>query len=351
MNAGAGLAPREIIRLEPDAVVILDQRALPARRIERRLTDVPAVVDAIRTLAVRGAPAIGIAGAMGVALAALRADDDRLTAAVAAAVRDLRDARPTAVNLAWAVDQMAAVAAGTAGGPAAVRDRLAAAARRLHDDEVERCRLIGAAGASLIADGATIVTQCNAGALATGGYGTALGVIRSLAARGGRPRVIVPETRPLLQGSRLTAYELAAAGIAHVVVTDNAVAQVFQRERVDCVVVGADRIARNGDTANKIGTYALALIAAAHGVPLFVAAPTTTIDATIADGAAIPIEERARDEVAAIAGVALAPAASPCANPAFDVTPAHLIAAIATEDGVMRPPYAFDITPRLADPG
>ncbi len=200
---------------------------------------------------------------------------------------------------------------------------------------------MGAHGAALFGDAPRLVTQCNAGGLATGGYGTALGVVQALAERGARPHVWVPETRPLLQGARLTAFELAEEGIAHTLLTDNAVAHVFGRGEVDGVVVGADRIARNGDTANKIGTYALAVLAHHHGVPFYVVAPTSTVDAATPDGAAIPIEERARDEVAAFAGRPTAPAASPVRNPAFDVTPASLITAIVTEAGVHRPPYDF----------
>jgi methylthioribose-1-phosphate isomerase len=337
------LAPHEIIRLEGDAVVLLDQTRLPAERVERRCTTVGELVDAIRELAVRGAPALGVAGAMGVALAAARAPDDPdgLRRAVREAADQLSVARPTAVNLAWGVGQALAVLDGPWAGAAEVRAALADCARRVHGDEVERCRRMGQHGATLFADRPRIVTQCNAGGLATGGYGTALGVVHALAERQADPHVWVPETRPLLQGARLTAWELAAEGIAHTLLTDNAVAHVFGTGDVDGVVVGADRIAANGDTANKIGTYALAVLARHHEVPFYVVAPTSSIDAATPDGARIPIEERARDEVAAFGGRATAPAASPVRNPAFDVTPAFLITAIVTEEGIHRPPYAF----------
>lgn len=333
------LAPADIIRLEPDAVVVLDQTLLPQLRAERRCTSVPELIAAIHVLAIRGAPALGVAGAMGVALAAAQAPTEpagfRRAVTVAAAM--LAAARPTAVNLAVGVQYALTAAHGSWEQPEQARRDLATAARAFHAAEVERCRRIGAHGAVLFDDGARICTICNAGALATGGYGTALGVIRSLHDAGRAPSVWVPETRPLLQGARLTAWELGQAGIPHRVLPDGAVASRFALGEIDGVVVGADRIAANGDTANKIGTYALAVLAHHHGVPFHVAAPRTTIDPSTPDGAAIPIEERAPAEL----GVTV-PADSPVANPAFDVTPAALIDSIITEDGVFRGPFAFD---------
>ena len=333
--------PDAIIRLEPGAVVILDQTRLPAATVERRCADVDDLIDAISVLAIRGAPALGIAGAMGVALAAEQAEADAgFEAAVRAAAARIAAARPTAVNLAVGVAAGLAAAEGAWGDPARVRALTAEAARGFHADEVDRCRRIGAHGAALFGDGARICTICNAGGLATGGYGTALGVIRRLHEDGRAPSVWVPETRPLLQGARLTAWELAQAGIEHRVLPDGAIAGLFGRGLVDGVVVGADRIAANGDTANKVGTYGLAIIARHHGVPFYVAAPRTTIDPATPDGAAIPIEERPRDEVAG-PPPGTVPAPSPVHNPAFDVTPAALIDAIVTEDGVLRPPFAL----------
>ena len=323
---------------------MLDQTRLPSEEVVLRCEDWAAVVDAIRRLAIRGAPAIGVAGAMGVALAAERAPHDdpgAFGAALAEAVAGLRAARPTAVNLAWAVDAQAALAAGHPGTPGEVAAALAAGARRIHADEVDRCRAIGAHGRALITRGARVMTVCNAGALATGGYGTALGVVRAAHAADPSLRVVVPETRPLLQGSRLTAWELARDGIAHTLITDSMAAATMAGGGVTHVVVGADRIAANGDVANKIGTYGLAVLAREHGIPVIVAAPTTTLDPATPTGADIPIEERSADEVRGLSlmGRPVAAAGTPVANPAFDVTPARLVAAIVTERGVHRPPY------------
>ncbi len=302
------------------------------------------MVDAIRRLAIRGAPALGIAGAMGVALAAASvsdADGPAARAEIDRAAAALRAARPTAVNLAWAVDAQLRLARAHPGPPPALARALADAARRLHDDEVERCRRIGAHGLALVGRGARVMTICNAGALATGGYGTALGVVRAAHAADPSVRVLVPETRPLLQGSRLTAWELARDGIPHTLITDSMAASVMASGAVSHVVVGADRIAANGDVANKIGTYGLAVLAREHGIDLLVAAPTSTIDPATPTGADIPIEERAADEVRGLDlfGAPAAARDTPVANPAFDVTPARLVAAIITERGVHRPPY------------
>ncbi len=325
---------------------MIDQTRLPAEEATLRCETPQEVVEAIRRLAIRGAPAIGIAGAMGVALAAARAaaaagDEAAFRARVAADAAALRAARPTAVNLAWAVDAQTALLDGHPGPPAAAAAALADAARRIHDDEVERCRRIGEHARALLTRGARIMTHCNAGALATGGYGTALGVVRAAHAADPSVRVVVPETRPLLQGSRLTAWELGREGIAHTLITDSMAAATMAAGAVSHLVVGADRIAANGDVANKIGTYGLALLAREHGIPVIVAAPTTTVDPATPTGAGIPIEERAADEVRGIAlhGRPAAPADARVANPAFDVTPARLVSAIVTELGVHRPPY------------
>lgn len=325
--------------------MILDQTRLPGERVERACTTVSELVVAIRELAVRGAPALGIAGAMGVALAALRAPDEpeQFQRAVLADAAILAASRPTAVNLAVGVEAALAAATGLWAAPEAARSALIAAATAFHLAEVRRCEAIGHHGAALFAAEARICTICNAGALATGGYGTALGVIRRLQDQGMSPTVWVPETRPLLQGARLTAWELAQAGIAHHVIPDGAIASRFGLGLIDGVVVGADRIAANGDTANKVGTYGLAIMARHHGVPFYVAAPGTTIDPDTSTGAAIPIEERPRAEVAGVAGRITVSDESPVVNPAFDVTPASLIDAIITEDGVVRAPFDFSV--------
>jgi methylthioribose-1-phosphate isomerase len=311
------------------AVRLLDQRALPARLRFLACTDVDALIDAIATLAVRGAPALGAAGAFGVALAAHTLRTKREVRA--AAVRIAR-ARPTAVNLAWGVAR--GLDAYERGG----RDAALDAAEALAADDVHRNRLIGASGASLVPVDGAVLTHCNTGALACVGYGTALGVVRAASEAGRRPRVWVDETRPLLQGARLTMWECGRLGLDATLIADGAAASLMGRGKVDLVIVGADRIAANGDTANKIGTYSLAVLAQAHQVPFYVAAPVSTIDFEIPDGGAIPIEERDPDEVTHVGGVALAPAGVAVYNPAFDITPAALITALITEKGVARPP-------------
>ena len=301
------------MRLEEDgpAVVLLDQRRLPDEIAEVRCATADDVADAIRDMVVRGAPAIGIAAAYGIALAALRGDD------LDEAERALAASRPTAVNLPWALARM--------------RDEpTPARARALHAEEVERCMRMAAHAAELFPEGTRALTHCNAGGLATGGYGSAVGALRAAAERGLLERVLVDETRPLLQGARLTAWELEQAGIPHAVIADSAAGSLMARAEVDLVVTGADRIAANGDTANKIGTYSLAVLAAHHEIPLYVVAPSSTLDRETADGSAIPIEERDPAELTS---------RFPARNPAFDVTPAALISAIVTEDGVHRAPY------------
>jgi methylthioribose-1-phosphate isomerase len=309
----AELAPEQIVRLEEDgpAVVLLDQRRLPGEVVEVRCSSAAEVAAAIRAMVVRGAPAIGVAAAYGMALAALRGED------LAEAERVLATSRPTAVNLPWALARMR-------------DDPTPEHARALHEEEVERCRRMAAHAAELFRPGTRALTHCNAGGLATGGYGSAVGALRAASERGLLERVLVDETRPLLQGARLTAWELEQAGIPHAVIADSAAGSLMARGEVDLVVTGADRIAANGDTANKIGTYSLAVLAAHHEIPLYVVAPSSTLDLAMPDGSHIPIEERDPAELTD---------RFPARNPAFDVTPAALIAAIVTERGVHRPPY------------
>ncbi|HYV99270.1 MAG TPA: S-methyl-5-thioribose-1-phosphate isomerase, partial [Gemmatimonadaceae bacterium] len=323
------------------AVRIIDQRRLPAERVERDLRTVDDIVDAISTLAVRGAPAIGVCGAMGLAVA-MRAYDAvspaaALTAAGAIAQR-IRTARPTAVNLAWAVDRCLLRAAEAGTGAA---DVIAAEAQRICDEDLAMGHAIGLHGLELLGDPVRVLTHCNTGALATAGAGTALSVVYAAHAAGRAVSVFATETRPLLQGARLTAWELARARIPVTVLVDSAAAALMQRRAVDAVIVGADRIAANGDTANKIGTFSLAVSAAHHGIPFYVAAPWSTIDTGTATGEAIPIEERDRDEVARVGGRLTITGDAEVWNPAFDVTPASLITAIVTDRGVHRPPHRF----------
>jgi methylthioribose-1-phosphate isomerase len=329
-GAATRITPDAIVRIEDGRLVLLDQTLLPGERRENSYDDWPEMVDAIRAMVVRGAPAIGVAAAYGAAVAARQGRDH-----FHEACDGLAAARPTAVNLAWAIQRMRD-AAGAAADEQLV-PHLEHAARELHRQEVARCVAIGDHGAGLLDTGARVLTHCNAGALATGGYGTALGVIRSAHGRDPSLQVWVDETRPLLQGARLTAWELAQDGIAATLLADSMAGWVMAQGQVDAVVVGADRIARNGDTANKIGTYALSVLAASHQVPFYVAAPTSTIDPAAADGSAIPIEHRDPAELAgasAAEGVAVY-------NPAFDVTPAANITAIVTELGVHRPSFRF----------
>lgn len=330
------------IEWKDGAVLMIDQRVLPHVVRDVRCESPEEVAEAIRDMAIRGAPAIGIAAAYGLALAATQGPDD-----VAAAranfdekAKLLAATRPTAVNLFWAIGEMTRAFDDAAPrGIAAVRAELVALAKRIHDDDVASCRAMGRFGAEFVPDGARILTHCNAGALATGGYGTALGVIRAAAESGKRVRVLADETRPWLQGARLTAYELAADGIDVTLICDNMAGALMARGEIDLVVVGADRIARNGDTANKIGTYTVAVLAREHGIPFYVAAPLSTIDRAIPDGTHIRIEERAASEVTTLGGkVSIAPAGIAVRNPAFDVTPARYIAAIFTEAGVASPP-------------
>ena len=336
------LPPVEAIRWSDDdrSVHLLDQRFLPVAEIYRDLSSVSEVCDAIATLAVRGAPAIGIAGAMGLTLALDDPDfagDDAL-AGLERAAAAIRRTRPTAVNLAWALDRMLSVARSAGGELAAA---LHAEATRILEEDRAMCRRLGELGADLIADGARVLTHCNAGALATGGIGTALAAIYVAAERGKRVSVYADETRPLLQGSRLTAWELERARIPVTVLVDGAAAALMRAGRIDACFVGADRIATNGDVANKVGTYALAIAARRHDVPFYVVAPSSTFDPGTERGEDIVIEERTPDEVRRGFGAATAPEEVEVFNPAFDVTPAELITAIVSDRGVHRPPYAF----------
>ena len=314
------LDPGRIIRLEDDEVVLLDQRRLPDEEVDLYCRSAAEVAEAIRTLAIRGAPAIGVAAAYGYALAAVRGEN------LDAAFDELAGARQTAVNLRWALEEVR-------------DDPTPERARALHEAEVERCRRMGRHAAGLLEPGSRVLTHCNTGALATGGFGSALGAIRAAFERGLVEHVWVGETRPLLQGARLTAWELEQLGIPFAVIADGAAAALMAAGEVDAVVTGADRIAANGDTANKVGTYGLAVAAARHGIPLYVVAPTSTLDPAIPDGSAIPIEERKPSEVST---------RFPARNPAFDVTPADLIATIVTEEGVHRAPYTESLPRRLA---
>jgi methylthioribose-1-phosphate isomerase len=326
-------------------VVVLDQRKLPLVERYEFLSRVEEVADAIRNMLVRGAPAIGVCAAYGMVTVAVaeRGDGPAFQAAMSAADAVLRATRPTAVNLAWALDRMKRIAEEARSLEYPVRtERIAAEARALHKAEVAACRAIGALGAPFVPEGATILTHCNAGALATGGYGTALGIVRAAQEAGKKIRVLACETRPYLQGARLTAWELSKDHIPVEVITDSMVAHFMSKKSIDLVVVGADRIARNGDVANKIGTYGLACIAAAHEVPFYVAAPWSTVDLGCPNGDAIPIEERAERELSHFplpdgSAVQIVPDGVRVRNPSFDVTPHALITAIVTERGVVQP--------------
>jgi methylthioribose-1-phosphate isomerase len=321
---------------------LLDQTRLPEQIVVLRLTALEEVAEAIRTMRVRGAPAIGISAAYGMVMAADIAGANVSLAEMERAGRMLRTMRPTATNLGWAVDRMLGVFGRLAGQSCGeVRDGLLAEARRIHADDIEANRRIGRTGAELLPEGARVLTICNTGALATGGYGTAYGVLRAAHEAGKLKFVYACETRPRLQGARLTAWELLQNGIPFTLLCDAAAAYLMSRGDIDAVLAGADRIAANGDSANKIGTYSLAVAAKYHRIPMYVVAPTSTIDPVTPSGASIPIEERAEDEVLAPRGVRFAPEGASAWNPAFDVTPADLITAIITETGVHRPPVDF----------
>lgn len=325
---------------------IIDQTRLPGALVELALTTLPEMVDAIQSLRVRGAPAIGVAGAVGLAVLAERAAMESpatFDADIAAAAAALRSARPTAVNLAWAVDQVLAAGQVGGGSPSVRATAMRAQASTILADDIAMCASIGAHGATLLRDGMTVLTHCNAGALATAGIGTALAPVYTMHARGATIRVFADETRPLLQGARLTAWELDRAGVSVTLLTDGMAGSVMRSGVIDAVLVGADRIAANGDVANKIGTYGVAVLARHHGIPFYVLAPRSTLDPATPDGDAMCIEMRDGSEVRTLGGVATAPGNVTVHNPAFDVTPAALVTAIVTDSGVFHPPYHFSI--------
>jgi len=333
-------------------VVMLDQRRLPGEVIRHTYTDYREVAAAIKDMVVRGAPAIGVAAAMGVALGVERSKSssmDQLRAEFPTICRTIAETRPTAVDLFWALERMKRRFAQLTSENASlesVRRAMVEEARAVHAEKKATDEAIGGFGAELMPASGKVMTQCNAGALATAGIGTALGVIRVAFEQGRKLHVLVPETRPYLQGARLTAWELHEGGVPLTLITDNMVGHMMKKGDVGAVVVGADRIAANGDTANKIGTYQIAVLAREHGVPFYVAAPVSTFDLTISSGEQIPIEERAAEEVTHLRGVRIAPDVA-VANPSFDVTPARLISAIICERGVARAPYAESLR-RLA---
>ena len=330
---------------EDGEVVMIDQRKLPSREVYIRCRTGRDVAKAIRTMVIRGAPAIGVAAAMGVSLELRRSTATGTTQLATEFYRtcDLMGAtRPTAVNLFWAIERMKGVfAAAMRAGQSTdeLKATIDAEAARIHDEDVANCRALGRHGAAVLPDDGRVLTHCNAGALATGGFGSALGVVRAAVEAGKRVTVYADETRPFLQGARLTAWELVREGIETTVITDGMVGALMQSGRVDVVVVGADRIAANGDVANKIGTYTVAVLAREHEVPFYVAAPISTIDLSTQDGSGIPIEERAAKEVTHLGGMQLTPEGAQIWNPAFDVTPARLVAGIITEHGICRPPF------------
>ena len=326
-------------------IVMVDQRKLPAHEVYVTCKSVNDVAKAIKTMVIRGAPAIGVSAAMGLALGAARSKATGTKQFTTEFQRNcdlLAATRPTAVNLFWAIERMKrSFSDGALAGESVeqLQARLRTEADRIHDEDVESCRAIGRHGATLVPQEARILTHCNAGALATAGYGTALGVIRGAVEAGRQVRVLADETRPFLQGARLTAWELVKDGIDTTVITDNMAGAIMRAGDIDLVVVGADRIAANGDTANKIGTYSVAVLAREHSIPFYVAAPSSTIDLSTRDGDAIPIEERDSREVTHVGSNQLAPEGAHVRNPSFDVTPHRYITAIITDRGVLRPPF------------
>jgi len=332
--------PIEPIVFRGAAIDLIDQRRLPDEQCTLRITSVEELADAIREMAIRGAPSIGVAAAYGVVLGMQAATGDRRSSFEHVSQR-LAETRPTAANLFWALDRMRAAfdLHVDDDSDAEFVQGLAAAARRIHEGEVAANRRIGEIGARLVPEGGTVLTHCNTGALATAGYGTALGIVRAAWEAERLTKVFVDETRPRLQGARLTAWELKQERIPYEVVADGAAGALMASGEVDVVLVGADRIARNGDVANKIGTYSLAVLAHHHRIPFYSAAPVSTIDASCLDGRAIPIEERSPDEVRTVCGVRVVPEDAPVRNPAFDVTPHELVCGIVTERGILTEPY------------
>ena len=338
MTTSTLLQTIETIEWTPEGVVMIDQTRLPRETVFVTCRDYLEVAEAIRSMIIRGAPAIGVAAAMGVAIGALKSENLELDMPLICDT--LAKTRPTAVNLFWAIDRMKRVYEETkADGVAAVRARLVKEAASVRAEDIAINQAIGRHGADLVPDGKTVLTHCNAGALATAGFGTALGVIRAAVQMGKKIDVFADETRPFLQGARLTAWELQRDGIDTTLITDNMAGHFLKSGRIGCVVVGADRIAGNGDVANKIGTYSVAVLAKENGVPFYVAAPISTLDLSLTSGDQIPIEERASQEVTHVQGVHLAPEGIKVANPAFDVTPHRYVTAIITEKGIARAPF------------
>ena len=332
-----------IQRNEEGAVVMLDQTLLPLEEVYQTYTTAEGVAQAIETMIIRGAPAIGVAAAYGLALGARDLEEAAFDSEFARLCKRMSRTRPTAVNLFWAIDKMKAVAETNRGNHDLRLRALDDAAERMHRQDIETNRAIGTHGNALIPKGARVLTHCNTGSLATAGYGTALGVIRAAHESGKGIHVIADETRPYLQGGRLTAWECIQESIPVTLIADSAAGHMIARGQVDLAIVGADRIAANGDTANKIGTYQVAVLCHRHGIPFYVAAPTTTLDLSTPSGEAIPIEERSPLEVRTVFGKPIAPVDVSVANPAFDVTPAELIAGIVTEQGIARPPFTDDL--------
>ena len=343
------------IAWQGEEIVMVDQRKLPATEVYVTCKSVNDVAKAITTMVIRGAPAIGVCAAMGLAMGAARSKatgTKQFTTEFQRNCDQLAGTRPTAVNLFWAIERMKrAFADGALAGESVdqLKARLRATADRIHDDDVASCRAIGAHGAALVPQDASILTHCNAGALATAGYGTALGVVRGAVEAGRNVRVLADETRPFLQGARLTAWELVKDGIDTTVIADNMAGAIMRKGEIDLVVVGADRIAANGDTANKIGTYSVAVLAREHGIPFYVAAPWSTIDLSAVNGDAIPIEERNAREITHFGNSQLAPEGAHIRNPSFDVTPAKYITAIITEKGVYRAPFEESLKSGIGD--
>jgi len=337
----------ETIVWKDNQVVMIDQRKLPVHEKYVVCKDYRSVIRAIKDLVIRGAPAIGVAAAMGIALGALKIRTtgmDHFKTSFDAICREMVAARPTAANLSWAVERMKQVAdEASHRGVKEVKSRLIEEARKMLHEDIAVNRTIGRYGQRLLKDGSRVLTHCNAGALATGGYGTALGVVRAAAEAGKRIEVFADETRPFLQGARLTAWELKKSNIPVTVITDNSAGYFMQQGKVDAVIVGADRIAANGDVANKIGTYMVAVLAKTHKIPFYVAAPLSTIDASINSGKEIPIEQRNEKEVTHFEGMRTAPKGVAAGNPAFDVTPHRYVSAIITEKGVIVPPFKAKI--------
>lgn len=336
--------PLQTVAWEAGKVRLVDQTALPEKLQYVDYADWRDVSEAIRTMVVRGAPAIGCAAALGMALGSrgIIADGrESFLRRIGGMADTFRASRPTAVNLFWAIDRIIRIAETTDGNPVDIKDAILAEALRMLDEDIAANKALGKYGAELMGDTVNILTHCNAGALATVGYGTALGVVRAVVEAGKKVHVFADETRPRLQGMKLTAWELAQDGIPVTIIADNMAASLMRQGKIDCVVVGADRIASNGDTANKIGTYGVAVLAKHHNVPFYVAAPFSTIDPKISSGVQIPIEQRESIEMTHLDGVQISPEGVDVLNPAFDITPGELVTAFITERGVIRPPFDF----------